>query len=202
MAAELVRVARVVSDSTWLGKDVTDHLGRPAVVRRVYDVNGQHTAVLTSALPAIKGGEAISGEHVDLLSIGGQAPIFPGYLDKLDELADLENTLHSEGATEEDALLFRAADQVLKPYQQAEYHLRQALVDQAEPGDRVYLTGKDWYATIVDIDDHPLHDLPRMALGIRLDDSALAEEPHLLERHPDGIIQLSTLMMWPTLGLI
>ncbi|MFG3429698.1 hypothetical protein [Streptomyces californicus] len=202
MAAQLARVIRVVSDSPWLGKDVTDHLDRPAIVRRVYDVNGQHTAVLTSALPAIEGGEAISGEHVDLLSTGGKAPVFPGYQDKLSELADLESTLHSVGATEEDALHFRAAHQALKPYQLAEYHLRQALIDQAEPGDRVYLTGKDWYGTIADIDDHPLHDLPRMALRIRLDDSALNEEPHLLERHPDGIIQLPTLMMWPTLNLI
>ncbi|MET8605823.1 hypothetical protein ABZV92_19990 [Streptomyces rubiginosohelvolus] len=202
MAAELVGVARVVSDSPWLGKEVTDHLGRPAIVRRVYDVNGQHTAVLTSSLPAIDGGEAISGEHVDLLSTGGNAPVFPGYQDKLSELADLESTLHSGGATEEDALQFRAAHQALKPYQQAEYHLRQALIDQAEPGDRVYLTGKDWYGTVADIDDDPLHDLPRMALRIRLDDSVLNEKPHLLERHPEGTIELTTLMMWPTLGLI
>ncbi|MFI1189174.1 hypothetical protein [Streptomyces californicus] len=202
MAAEPVRVARVVSKSPWLGEDVIDHLGRPAIVRSVYDVNGEHTAVLTSALPAIKGGEAISGEHVDLLSKPGTAPAFPGYQDKLSELADLESTLHSVGATEEDALHFRAAHQALKPYQLAEYHLRQALIDQAEPGDRVYLTGKDWYATIVDIGDHPLHDPPRMALRIRLDNSALSEEPHILQRHPDGIIQLSTLMMWPTLGLV
>lgn len=31
----------------------------------------------------------------------------------------------------------------LKPYQHAEYHLRLALIDQAQPGDRVYLSSKD-----------------------------------------------------------
>lgn len=202
MTAELASGARVVTDSPWLGKDVTDHLDRPATVRRVYDVNGQHTAVLTSTLPALDGGEAISGEHVGLLSLDGQPPAFPGYRDKLTELGELEHTLHSDGATEEDALRFRAASQTLKPYQHAEYHLRQALIDQAQPGDRVYLTGKDWYGTIADLDDHPLRDLPRMALRLRLDDAALREEPHILERHPDGIIELTTLMMWPTLDLI
>ncbi|WP_446047618.1 hypothetical protein [Streptomyces olivaceus] len=194
--------ATTVDDSHWLGREVVDHLGRPATVRRVYDVRGQHVAVLTSDLPAVENGEAIYGEHTSLLSAEGQAPAFPGFQDKFRELARLERILHTEGGTEEDAHRFRAASQALKPYQEARYYLRQALIDQAEPGDRIYLTGKNWYATIADIDGHSLRDLPRMALRLRLDDAALREAPHILESHPDGIVELTTIMMWPTLGLI
>ncbi|MEV1040539.1 hypothetical protein AB0J01_28395 [Streptomyces sp. NPDC050204] len=196
--------ARAVAlpQSPWLGKAVTDHLGRPATVRRVYEIGGQHVAVLTSALPAAQGGEAIYGEHVDLLSADGKAPAFPGFRDKLSRLADLESALHEPGATEDGARAFRTLQQTLKPYQLAEYRLRQALIDQAQPGDRLYLTGKDWYVTLASLDDHPLRDLPRMALRVRLEDASLREESHILERHPDGIVELSTLTMWPTLGLI
>ncbi|MEO3976980.1 hypothetical protein [Streptomyces sp. CAU 1734] len=201
MTADLV-CAAPVNDSHWLGKEVTDHLGRPATVRRVYDVQGQPVALLTSPLPATENGEAIYGEHTALLSADGQPPAFLGFQDKLDELGRLESALYADGATEEDAQRFRAASQELKPYQQSRYYLRQALVDQAQPGDRMYLTGKGRCATVVDIDDHPLCDLPRMALRLRLDEATLREEPHLLESHPDGIVELSTIMMWPTLGLI
>ncbi|MFI1769122.1 hypothetical protein ACH41H_44820 [Streptomyces sp. NPDC020800] len=202
MDNELTAQAVVVPDSPWLGKAVTDHLGRPATVRRVYEVRGQHVAVLTSDLPAAQGGEAICGEHVDLLSTDNQAPAFPGFRDKLDQLANLESALYCTDATEDDARAFRALRMALEPFQFAEYRLRHALLDQARPGDRLYLTGKDWYATLHDLDDHPLRDLPRMALRVRLDDSALREEPHILERHPDGIVELNTLTMWPTLDLI
>ncbi|MFF9436334.1 hypothetical protein ACF1BP_21630 [Streptomyces sp. NPDC014735] len=202
MDDELTPRAVALPQSPWLGKAVTDRLGRPATVRRIYETGGQHVAVLTSALPAAQGGEAICGEHVGLLSADGRAPAFPGFRDKLSRLADLESALHDPGATEDDARAFRALHQTLKPYQHAEYNLRQALIDQAQPGDRVYLTGKHWYGTLADLDDHPLRDLPRMALRIRLDDATLREEPHILERHPDGIIELTTLTMWPTLGLI
>ncbi|WP_331746136.1 hypothetical protein OG923_34700 (plasmid) [Streptomyces halstedii] len=202
MDNELTAQAVAVPDSPWLGKAVTDHLGRPAAVRRVYEVRGQHVAVLTSDLPAAQGGEAIYGEHVDLLSTDDQAPAFPGFRDKLDQLANLESALHDPSATEADAHAFRALQQVIKPHQHAEYHLRHALIDQARPGDRLYLTGKHWYATLHDLDDHPLRDLPRVALRVRLDDSALREEPHILKRHPDGIVELTTLTMWPTLDLI
>ncbi|MFI1312520.1 hypothetical protein ACH4TS_20600 [Streptomyces albidoflavus] len=202
MDNELTAQAVAVPDSPWLGKAVTDHLGRPAAVRRVYEVRGQHVAVLTSDLPAAQGGEAIYGEHIDLLSTDDQAPAFPGFRDKLDQLADLEDALYRTDATEDDARAFRALRVTLEPFQFAEYRLRHALLDQAQPGDRLYLTGKDWYATLHDLDDHPLRDLPRMALRVRLDDSALREEPHILKRHPDGIVELTTLTMWPTLGLI
>ncbi|MFF9786344.1 hypothetical protein [Streptomyces nigrescens] len=201
MITDPVAPATLVYDSLWLDKDVTDRLGRPATVRRVYDVQGHHVAVLTSTLPASEGGEAISGEHIDLLSADGQPPAFPNFQEKFDELVRLEEVLHSGGATEADAECFRAAAQALKPYQHAEQRLRQALIDQAQPGDRVYLTGKDWYATVVDADDHPLHDLPRMALPIRLDAAALRDDPYLQTRHPDGIVELSTLRLWPTLNL-
>lgn len=193
--------ATPLPDSPWLGRAVTDHLGRHATVRGVYEVGGQHVAVLTSTLPVAQGGEAICGEHVDLLSSDGQAPAFPGFRDKLNRLGDLEGALHSAGATEDDARAFSALRRTLAPYQQAEYRLKQALIDQMRPGDRIYLTGKGWYATLEDLDDDPLRDLPRMALRIRLDDAALQEAPSILERHPDGVIELSTLMMWPTLDL-
>ncbi|MEV6425992.1 hypothetical protein [Streptomyces sp. NPDC051662] len=202
MDHELTAQATALPDSPWLGKAVTDHLGRPATVRRVYEIDGQHVAVLTSALPADQGGEAICGEHVDLLSADGRAPAFPGFLDKLARLADLESALHDPGATEDDARAFRALQQAIKPYQFAEYRLRQALIDQAQPGDRLYLTGKHWYVTLADLDGHPMRDFPRMALRVRLEDDVLREESHILERHPDGVIELSTLTMWPTLGLI
>ncbi|MFD3422108.1 hypothetical protein [Streptomyces decoyicus] len=192
---------QTVDDSTWLAKDVTDHLGRPATVRRVYEVRGQHVALLTSALPASEGGEAICGEHVDLLCADGRPPAFPRFLNKIAELGRLEEALYNDGATEADAQRFRAAARALKPYQRAEHYLRQALIDQARPGDRMYLTSKDWYATLADLDSHPLRDLPRQALHVRLDDAALREQPSLLESHPDGIVELSTLTMWPTLGL-
>lgn len=191
-----------VAGSPWLGQDVTDHLGRPATVRRVYDVDGEHVALLTSALPAYQGGEAVHGEHVGLLSAPGRSPALTGFRDRLAELGRLEGVLHDDGATEADAGRFRDAAQALKPYTQSVFRLRQALIDQAQPGDRVYLTGKDWYATVDDLDDSPLHDLPRLALPVRLDDDALRRAPHLRRRHPDGLVELSTLGMWPTLGLL
>lgn len=193
--------ATPVPDSPWLGVDVTDHLGRPARVRRVYDVDGEHVAYLTSALPADEDGEAICGEHTALLSAPGHPAAVPDFPGRLAELGRLEETAHSRGATDADVERFRAAARALEPYDRAEHRLRDALFDQAQPGDRVYLTGKDWYATDADLDDHPLPDLPRRALRVRLDDAVLHAHPHLLTRHPDGIINLSVLRMWPTLGL-
>ncbi|MER0476826.1 hypothetical protein ABR737_00385 [Streptomyces sp. Edi2] len=206
MTTDLIAPITTVDDSPWLGKDVTDHLGRPATVRRVYDVRGQHVTVLTSTLPASNGGEATCGEHVDLLSADGQPPAFPDFQDRFAELVRLEEALYSADATSEDAARFRAADQALKPYREARRHLRQALIQQAQPGDRVYLTGKDWYATIIDADldadADADSDLPRLSMRVRLDDAALHDDPYLLKSHPDGIIEYSTLKMWPTLNLI
>ncbi|MFF8786956.1 hypothetical protein [Streptomyces sp. NPDC015125] len=202
VTADLVAPATPVNDSPWLGKDVTDHLGRPATVRRVYDVRGQHVALLTSASSAPEKGEAIYGEHVALLSADGQPPTFPDFQDKRAELVRLECILHSEGATKADAERFRAAAQALAPYQQARGRLRQALIDQAQPGDRVYLTRQGSYATVADADSYPLDDLPRLSMHVRLGDDALRNDPYLLEGHPDGIVELSTLTLWPTLDLI
>lgn len=193
--------AAAVHDSPWLGEHVTDHLGRPATVRRVYDVDGEHVAYLTSSLPAAEDGEAVCGEHTALLSAPGRPAAVPDFPGKLAELGRLEEAAHSRGATEDDIARFRAAARALEPYDRAEDHLRQALFDQAQPGDRVYLTGKDWYATIADHDDNPLRDFPRLTLRVRLDDTVLRAHPHLLARFPGGIVNLSTLRMWPTLDL-
>jgi hypothetical protein len=204
MPTRLIPAITVVNDSRWLNKDVTDHLGRPASVRRVYDVDGEHVAVLTSALPVAEGGEAICGEHVDLLATAEEPPAFPDFLDQRNQLAVLEGAVFRDGATEDDARRYRALADAIGRRQGAEARLTRALFSTAMSGDRVYLTGTGILTTIVDPDPRPEPGLDgvRLYVRARLDTHHLDENPHLARTHPDGIADLSTLTLFPTLGLI
>jgi hypothetical protein len=204
MGTELVHHVQPVTESPWLSMGVTDHLGRPATVRRVYDVDGEHVAVLTSDLPTAEGGDAIYGEHVGLLATADQPPAFPDYQAQWKQLTVLESALHRDDATEDDARRFRALADTLKPFQRSRLRLKMALLTEAQSGDRVYLTGKGLFATIVAPDpyDEYADDGVRLHLRARLDESHLRDNPRLSNAHPDGILDLSTLRLFPTLGLI
>ncbi|MEV8544576.1 hypothetical protein [Streptomyces sp. NPDC051572] len=204
MRTGLIATLTVVDDSPWLGKCVSDHLSRPASVRRVYDVEGEHVAVLTSDLPASEGNDAICGEHVGLLATETDAPAFPDFLAQREQLADLEHTVFYGDATEDNAARYRALADTIGRYQGAESRLSRALFSTAQPGDRVYLTGKGMFATIVDPDPEPEPGLDgvRLYVRARLDEIHLREEPHLRRAHPGGVLDLSTLLLFPTLGLV
>ncbi|MGW1291001.1 hypothetical protein ACWD4N_47560 [Streptomyces sp. NPDC002586] len=198
----LIPTITVLDDSPWLGKNVTDHLHRPATVRRVYDVDGEHVAVLTSDHPASEDHDAISAEHVGLLATDADAPAFPDFLAQRDQLVDLEHTIFYEDATEDDVRRYRALADTITRYQGAESRLSRALFSTARTGDRVYLTGTGMFATITDPDPEPALDGLRLHIRARLDETHLRQHPHLRRAHPDGLLDLSTLTLFPTLGLI
>lgn len=202
MRNSLIPTVTALDDSPWLGKDVTDHLGRPATVRRVYDVDGEHVAILTSELPESEDIDAIRGEHVDLLATDSDAPAFPDFLALRDQLATLEHKVFYEDATEGDARSYRALADTIGRYQGAESRLSRALFSTAETGDRVYLSGKGMFATIVEPDPEPSLDGLRLYVRARLDEIHLRKDPHLRRAHPGGVLDLSTLTLFPTLGLV
>ncbi|MFG2210916.1 hypothetical protein [Streptomyces sp. NPDC048638] len=204
MGTELAHHVQPVTESPWLNEHVTDHLGRPATVRRLYDVDGENVAVLTSDLPTAEGGDAIYSEHAGLLATADQPPAFPDYQTRWKQLTTLENALYQDDATEDDARRFRALADTLRPFQHSRLRLKMALLADAQSGDRVYLTGRGLFATILDPDPYneSADDGVRLNLRARLDETHLRDNPHLRNAHPDGILDLSTLRLFPTLGLI
>jgi hypothetical protein len=202
MRNSLIPTVTALNDSPWLGKNTTDHLGRPGTVRRVYDVDGEHVAILTSELPASEDIDAIWGEHVDLLATDSDAPAFPDFLVRRNHLVALERTVFAGDATEDEARRYRDVADILGRYQGAEGRLCRALFSTAQPGDRVYLNGKGMFATIVDPDPVPSLDGLRPYVRARFDEIHLRKNPHLLRAHPGGVLDLSTLLLFPTLGLV
>ncbi|MDX3694702.1 hypothetical protein PV726_31105 [Streptomyces europaeiscabiei] len=202
MRNSLIPTVTALDDAAWLGKNVTDHLGRPGTVRRVYDVAGEQVAILTSELPASEDTDAIWGEHVALLATDSDAPAFPDFLARRNELVALERTVFSGDATEDEARRYRDLADIVGRYQGAEGRLCRALFSTAQSGDRVYLTGKGMFATIVDPDPEPSLDGLRLYVRARLDEIHLRKDPHLLRAHPGGVLDLSTLLLFPTLGLV
>jgi hypothetical protein len=202
MRNSLIPTVSALDGSPWLGKNVTDHLGRSGNVRRVYDVDGEHVAILTSELPASEDIDAIWGEHVDLLATDSDAPAFSDFLARRNQLVTLESTVFTGEATEDEARRYRDLADIVMRYQGAEGRLCRALFSTAQSGDRVYLNGKGMFATIVDPDPEPSLDGLRPYVRARLDEIHLRKDPHLLRAHPGGVLDLSTLLLFPTLGLV
>ncbi|MER5988015.1 hypothetical protein [Streptomyces sp. NPDC001787] len=83
----------------------------------------------------------------------------------------------------------------LAPYSQAQSSLHVALIGQIQAGDRVVDYLQNWHGTVLNPD--PLPEMSfRHTMTVRLD------EAHREERWSDGIVDLFTVTLYPTLGLL
>lgn len=182
-----------LAESDWLGQTVTDLEGRHGMVRRVYQVDTIQVAILTSTTPdpAVC---PIWDEPLDLLARDGERAAFAEYRQYVDEVGDLEiRVLHGQ-SSEAERRRYRTLRGRLDPYPNAQGNLHLALMEQVQSGDRVVDYLKNWHGTVLDPDPLPKMSL-RHKMTIRLD------EAHHSERWPDGVVNLSTITLYPTLGL-
>jgi hypothetical protein len=183
-----------LAECEWLGQSVTDLEGQQGVVRRVYEVDAVQVAILTSAGTDLNACP-IRDEPLDLLARNGEKAAFADYRQQVDEVGALEvRVLHGQ-SSEAERSRYRTLRGRLDPYSNAQTSLHLALMEQVQAGDRVidYLT--NWHGTVLDPDVLPKMPF-RHTMAIRLD------EAHRSERWPDGIVNLSTITLYPTLGLL
>jgi hypothetical protein len=181
-------------ESDRLGRTMTDLDGRRGVVRRVYQVDAVQVAILTAVVPD-PGVCPIWDEPVDLLARDGEKAAVPYFRQQSDELGDLEIRVLHGCASETETARYSALRKRLTPYFEAGSSLHGVLIAQVQPGDRVvdYLTNRQ--GTVLDPDPLPQLSV-RHTMTVRLD------EVHRCETWPDGITNLSTVTLYPTLGLL
>jgi hypothetical protein len=183
-----------LAESEWLGQSVTDLEGQQGVVRRVYEVDAVQVAILTSAGTDLNACP-IRDEPLDLLARNGEKAAFAEYRQQVDEVGALEvRVLHGQ-SSEAERSRYRTLRGRLDPYSNAQTSLHLALMEQVQAGDRVIDYLKNWHGTVLDPDVLPKMPF-RHTMAIRLD------EAHRSERWPDGIVNLSTITLYPTLGLL
>jgi hypothetical protein len=183
-----------LAESDWLGHTVTDLAGRTGVVRRVYQVEAVQVAILTATAPA-PDGCPIWDAPLDLVSRDGEKMAFPNYQQQADETGDLEFlVLHGRASlVQQDR--YRVLRDRLDPYLRAPSSLHSALIEQVQAGDRVIDYMANRQGTVLEPD--PLPRLTaRHKMTVRLDG------PHRDERWPDGIVDLPTVTLYPTLELL
>lgn len=180
--------------SDWLGHTVTDLDGRGGVVRHVYQVDAVQVAILTAVVPN-PGICPIWDAPVDLLARDGEKATVPHFRQHSAELGDLEIRVLHGYASEAETTRYSALRKRLAPYFEAPSSLHAALIAEVQPGDRVvdYLTNRQ--GTVLDPDP-----LPR--LSARHTMTVQLDEEHRCETRPDGITDLSTITLYPTLGLL
>jgi hypothetical protein len=180
--------------SGWLGATVTDLDGRRGVVGRVYVVDAVQVAILTAVVPG-PGVCPIWDVPVDLLARDGEKAAVPNFHQQSDELGDLEIRVLRGCASEAETTRYSALHKRLGPYFEAGSSLHGALIGQVQPGDRVvdYLTNRQ--GTVLDPDPLPWLSV-RHTMTVRLD------EAHRCTAWPDGTTDLSTAVLYPTLGLL
>ncbi|MFM9458364.1 hypothetical protein [Streptomyces europaeiscabiei] len=183
-----------LAESEWLGQTVTDLEGQQGVVRRVYEVDAVQVAILTSAGTDLNA-YPIRDEPLDLLARNGEKAAFAEYRQQVDEVGALEvRVLHGQ-SSEAETSRYRTLRGRLDPYSNAQTSLHLALMEQVQAGDRVIDYLKNWHGTVLDPDVPPKMPF-RHTMAIRFD------EAHRSERRPDGIVNLSTVTLYPTLGLL
>ncbi|MCX4682289.1 hypothetical protein OG413_44720 [Streptomyces sp. NBC_01433] len=183
-----------LAESDWLDRTVTDLDGRRGVVRRVYQVGAVQVAILTTAdqSPDLC---PIWDMPLDLLAREGQKAAFPAYRQQVSEVGRLEFLVLYGKASEAETSRYRSMRDRLAPYSQAQSSLHVALIGQIQAGDRVVDYLQNWHGTVLNPD--PLPEMPfRHTMTVRLD------EAHREERWPDGIVDLFTVTLYPTLGLL
>ncbi|MFJ9380156.1 hypothetical protein [Streptomyces sp. NPDC101455] len=177
-----------------LGNTMTDLDGRRGVVRHLYRVDTVEVAILTAVVPAPQACP-IWDTPVDLLARDGEEAAVPNFRQQSDELSDLEIRVLHGCASETDTTRCNALRERLVPYFEAGISLHSRLIAQVKPGDRVvdYLTNRQ--GTGLDPDPRPRFSV-RHTMTVQLD------EVHRCKTWPDGITDLSTVVLYPTLGLL
>jgi hypothetical protein len=183
-----------LAESEWLGQTVTDLEGQQGLVRRVYEVGAVQVAILTSTDTDLSACP-IRDEPLDLLARPDGRAAFTEHRQQVDEVCTLEvRVLHGQ-SSEAERSHYRTLRGRLDPYSNAQTSLHLALMEQVQAGDRVVDYLKNWHGTVLDPDPLPKMSF-RHKMTIRLD------EEHRSERWPDGIVSLSTVTLYPTLGLL
>ncbi|WP_328372912.1 hypothetical protein OG800_49320 (plasmid) [Streptomyces sp. NBC_00445] len=180
--------------SDWLGHTVTDLDGRRGVVRRVYQADTVQVAILTAA-DQEPDSCPIWDEPLDLLAREGEGAAFPLFRQLVEEVGDLEILVLRGHAREAEKDRYRALRDRLGPYHKAQSSLHFALIQQVQAGDRVIDYLRNWQGTVLAPDLPPAMSF-RHKMTVRLD------EAHHDERWPDGIVDLFTVTLYPTLGLL
>jgi hypothetical protein len=182
-----------LTESDWLGQTVTDLEGRRGVVRRVYQVDAVQVAILIAA-PDLDTCP-IWDEPLDLLARDGEKAAFADYPQQADEAGRLEMAVLRGNASAAETGRYRALRDRVARYPTAQSSLHFALIAQVRAGDRVIDCLQNWQGTVLNPD--PLPRMPfRSKMTVRLD------EAHRGKRWPDGVVDLWTVTLYPTLGLL
>ncbi|MGW1496077.1 hypothetical protein [Streptomyces sp. NPDC002402] len=183
-----------LTESDWLGRTVTDLEGCRGVVRRVYQVDAVQVAVLHAASPD-PDACPIWVESLDLLARDGEKAAFADYSQQADEVGRLEMAVLRGNASAAETDRYRALRDRVARYPKAQTSLHFALIAQVQAGDRVIDYLQNWRGTVLDPDP-----LPRMSFRPKV--TVRLDEAHIDERWPNGIVNLWTTTLYPTLGLL
>ncbi|WP_330351866.1 hypothetical protein [Streptomyces sp. NBC_00582] len=183
-----------LTESDWLGQTVTDLADRQGVVRRVYEVDAVHVAILTAAVPD-PDTCPIWDEPLDLLARDGEKAAFADYPQQTDEVGRLEIAVLRGNTSPAETNRYRALRNRVTRYTKAQSSLHFALIAQVRAGDRVIDYLRNWQGTVLDPDP-----LPRMSFRPKM--TVRLDEAHRDERWPDGVVDLWTVTLYPTLGLL
>lgn len=183
-----------LTDSNWLGQTVTDLEGRQGVVRLVYQVDAVQVAILTAASPDPETCP-IWDEPLDLLARDGEKAAFADYSQQADEVGRLEMAVLRGSASPAETNRYRALRDRVARYTKAQTSLHFALIAQVRAEDRVIDYLHNWQGTVLDPDP-----LPRLSFRAKM--TVRLDEAHIDERWPDGIADLWTTTLYPTLGLL
>ncbi|MFZ3491837.1 hypothetical protein ACODT5_01105 [Streptomyces sp. 5.8] len=178
-----------LATSDWLGRTVTDLKGRQGVVRRVYQVGAVQVAILTATILDPRSCP-IWDEPLDLLARDDEGAAFPDYEQLTDEVGRLEMSVVRGIASEGEADRYRTLRDQVAPYATAQSALHFALITQVRAGDRVVDCLHNRQGTVLD------PSLFHLKMTVRLD------EAHRDDRWPDGVVDLYTPVLYPTLGLL
>lgn len=181
-----------LAKSDWLEQPVTDSAGREGVVRRVFQVGTVQVGILT-AVDCNPVGCPIWEEPLDLVARRGEVAAFPDFRQRVEEFGALELLVLHARATQAEADRYLALRDRLAPYSRAQTDLYSALIAQVRPGDRVATEAVR--GTVLDPDP-----LPRFS--VRLTFTMQLDAVHRDAGRPDGIVDLATFCLFPTLGLL